>query len=54
MTKNEAYEQALEFLETCILLQEAGDPSRQQEAEDLYSRGVAIRDKYFPDQEPPP
>jgi hypothetical protein len=48
MTKDEAYETAMELLDLTSLLWQTSDKSRYAEAEEAYRQAVAIKREFFP------
>jgi hypothetical protein len=48
MTKDDAYETAMELVEFSVMIWASGETERYAEAEESYRQAVAIRDQYFP------
>jgi len=48
MTKDDAYETAMELIEFADMIWASGEADRLEEAEEAYRQAVAIRDQYFP------
>jgi hypothetical protein len=48
MTKDDAYETAMELFDFAEMIRDSGETDRLEEAKEAYQQAVAIKDQYFP------